>query len=79
MITIRNAPYGNGFMLKFSEPGTGWRGWSVKAANSGEIKLAIDHYNRVSTLSEAMRDKHSRDEVKNCPLCRVSRLKKKAT
>lgn len=76
MITIRNEPFGNGFILKFSEPGTGWRGWEVRAANSREIKLAVDHYNRVSTCSPENREKHSQFMVRDCPLCRMERLQK---
>jgi hypothetical protein len=57
MVTIEN--YNNGYRLKFSNPGTGTRGFSVKAADLTEVKIALDHYYDKPTHAAS-----------NCPLCR---------
>ncbi len=50
---------GNKYKLKVSEPGTGWRGYSVFAENLTEVKTAVGHY---FALPRQCR--------RPCPLCR---------
>lgn len=57
MITIR--PVYNDYKMLFSNPGSGWRGFSVMAKSIDEVHAAIDHHHN---------RKH--DHTK-CPLCRL--------
>jgi hypothetical protein len=67
MVTIEN--YNNGYRMKFSNPGTGTRGFSVQVADVIEMKIALDHYYGKSL--------HARS---HCPLCReVERKQKRAS
>jgi len=60
MITIR--PVYNEFKITFSNPGSGWRGYSVMARNVNEIHKTIDHYHRTNNHGILDTD---------CPLCRM--------
>jgi hypothetical protein len=60
MITIERD--GNGFKMKFSAPGTGWRGFSAHARSVEEIHVAINHYYGIDGHIAGTRD--------DCPLCR---------
>jgi hypothetical protein len=60
MITIKQ--HYIGFQMRFSAPGTGVRGYSVIAKDSGEVKNAIDHH--IGTG-------HNYDLIETCPLCRM--------
>ena len=56
----------NGFRVKISEPGTGWRGFSIQASNVKEVHECLDHY---------YRERNGRQHCdcrrkKVCPLCR---------
>lgn len=61
MITITHDGSG-GFQMKFSAPGTGWRGYAVKARTVKEVQVAVEHYLQA----------HGGRRV-NCPLCRRMR------
>ena len=50
--------------MTFSNPGSGWRGYSVQARSVDEVKTAIDHH-----LGNYLGNKHS-GAMKSCPLCR---------
>jgi hypothetical protein len=51
----------NRFKVKISEPGTGWRGFSLDAENLPEVKLVLDHY---------IGGEHGYgSKVAECPLC----------
>jgi hypothetical protein len=65
MITIR--PVYNEFKITFSNPGSGWRGYSVMARNLDEVHMAIDHYHRMSTLVKV----EHQGKNEKCPLCRL--------
>ena len=65
--------YGNGYKVKFSEPGTGWRGFSTTAQNLNEVNIALDHY--MGGTPKAV--SHALDSVEDCPLCRDHRWKNK--
>jgi hypothetical protein len=56
MLTIE--PIYNKFKIKFSNPGSGWRGWSISVNSVAEIHTVIDHYHGL---------KHKESK---CPLCR---------
>lgn len=53
---------GNGYKMRFSNPGTGWRGFSVQAGSVEEVQTAVEHYYRGHAAS-----------VPGCPLCRTIR------
>lgn len=57
MVTITN--HNNGYKLKFSNPGTGTRGFTAFAVDLTETKIALDHY-----YGKPLHAKN------NCPLCR---------
>ncbi len=61
MVQIK--PEGNGFQMNFSEPGTGTRGFAVKAENLTEVHSAINHY-------MGGKEGHSHAPQTDCPLCR---------
>ena len=65
--------HGNGYKVKFSEPGTGWRGFSTIAQDLDEVKVSLDHYVGGSPKSVS----HALDSVESCPLCRDHRCKAK--
>jgi len=62
MITIR--PIYNRNKITFSNPGSGWRGFSVMANNIAEIRAALSHYRM---------EKHNK---RKCPLCRLEQQEK---
>jgi hypothetical protein len=62
---IKIEPHYNQQKMTFSGGrGSGWRGWSVLANNTAEVKLAIEHY------IGSGNDSHVVGSKKNCPLCR---------
>ena len=62
MISISIDP--RGYALKISEPGTGWRGYTVIANDLDEVHLAIDHYHGDGDPP------HAFETRRRCPLCR---------
>lgn len=66
MITITRE--GGGFSVKLSDQGSGMRAWKVKAANTDEVKKAVDHY-----LDGA----HATAPSQFCPICRSIDTKRK--
>jgi hypothetical protein len=67
MVTIEHN--GNGYRMKFSNPGTGARGFSVKVADVVEMKICLDHY-----YGNGIHAKN------HCPLCReVERKQRQPT
>lgn len=42
MITI--SPSNNRYKMKFSNPGSGWRGYSVEARSIDEVHTLLDHH-----------------------------------
>ena len=58
MVTIN--PEGNGYKMRFSNPGSGMRGFSTTARDLDEVKAALDHY----TGNEKTKGRAK------CPLCR---------
>lgn len=60
MITI--SPKYNEHKVAFSNPGSGWRGYSVMAKSLEEVHLAIDHYHN---------QRGKRHPKSKCPLCRL--------
>ncbi len=68
---IQIAASGNGFEMKFSAPGTGWRGFKVHAQSVQEVHEAIDHH-FVAAIG-AVREQHTTSERENCPLCRLAK------
>lgn len=65
MITIR--PVYNEFKITFSNPGSGWRGYSVMARDIPEVHRALDHYHRTGD------HKGTWQPSDNCPLCRLEK------
>ncbi len=61
MITISRQ--GTGYAVKVSEPGTGWRGYSLQAANLHESINVLRHYYEGG-------GEHTHDADPFCPLCR---------
>jgi hypothetical protein len=58
--------HGNGFRVKISEPGTGWRGFSVQARDRKEVHECVDHY-----YSHRNARQHCGNQRKKvCPFCR---------
>ena len=68
---IQIAASGGGYDLKFSAPGTGWRGIKVHARNVQEIHEAIDHH--LVAATEEARQQHTNSQRENCPLCRLAK------
>ena len=54
---------GNEYKMKFSWPGTGYRGFSVYAYDIDEIHEAIDHHYLHG-------DHRAGTRIEECPLCR---------
>jgi hypothetical protein len=67
MITI--TPELNRFKVKFSDPGSGSRGYHVMADSLDEVHEAINHYHRHGPRAA----QHSRNSIEHCPLCRMCR------
>ncbi len=70
MITISRK--GTGFAVKVSEPGTGWRGYTVQARNLNEAIKATRHYYGSSASNDDPENyrAHINDDDPDCPLCR---------
>ena len=73
MLTITSD--GNGYKVKASAPGMGWRGFSVKARDLAEVHLAVTHY--YGTGDTGADAHHCNSGVDNCPMCRDTRSKVK--
>ncbi len=61
MLTISR--WGDGFKVLLSNPGTGQRGFSVKARSLEEVHVAIDHYHMENKLCV-------HEGNPDCPICR---------
>ena len=67
MITIRHEA--EGCKMKFSNPGSGMRGFSVHARSVAEVHAALDHYLGVG--GGTRRQGHVNNTLaESCPLCR---------
>jgi len=64
MVTIR--PQAEGYKMTFSNPGSGWRGYSHHARTLAEVKCALDHY------FGATPGHGSKPLAAECPLCRAT-------
>ena len=54
------------YILKFRARGTGYKGFTHKAASFAEMVAALEHYNRPRTADP----RHINADVPECPLCR---------
>lgn len=60
MLSISNGP--RGYTLKFSDRGSGARGWKVEARDIEEVHEAIDHHFAGRS--------HTGSRPTTCPICR---------
>jgi hypothetical protein len=81
MITITQ--HYSKFKVKFSNPGSGMRGYTVVANNLDEVYRAIEHYQGAPSFrgsppfpsEKELKVDHHHDGHLGCPLCRRTRLR----
>lgn len=64
MLTIKRDA--QGFEVRATDPGSGWRGYRIKAKTLDELHQTLDHYYRG----------HGNVEHTDCPLCRLVAVSK---